>query len=397
MTASQADGNLKYILDFQSALRQFTQKYEKIEKIGQSKSQMQLQLKLTNGNNNNNNNNVNNKDKKAKNKKEKILPKLFNGYEGVYHKYPDLITGFYCMTPSEQIIVLETRAKEPMETEYFIQNIIQSYPGTFHILCDSNYSFPAPREYCLLDSLIQKIKIPISMNDLVRLSGLYFQNTKAHELFPIIQKLEYLMQCKSIQQADNENLFPTVRELRMLAFRTHSLFSAPLQPGIPIPPQRRNPGANFGFTFEYNNNYNNKQKSKTLLESKPLSDSDSDNDFPPPDLDLSNHINDSYIDSKKKKKQNGATEVKRKNPRNSRISFAQESSIATNINTNTNANTDTDTNSNININQSGKSNSCYVIGGTTGLYLKIPKAYINSNNTIFGNAPLSAIIGCVIY
>lgn len=145
----------------------------------------------------------------------------------------DLITGFILSTTEERIMVVETRVDEPNEATNVLFQLTKNMPKNCHFLADREINFPFPRLYVSFDSLVKFISIPIPISDLLRLDGLYFHKSINSILFPVIQKLNYLLNCKSIKNAEDCDFFPTEKEIHQLISKSLYLTEIPLQKCIP--------------------------------------------------------------------------------------------------------------------------------------------------------------------
>jgi hypothetical protein len=145
---------------------------------------------------------------------------------------PDLITGFHFVSPTEQLLVLETRVKAPKAATSALEDYLKGLPRVVHALGDKREKFEAPRLYCLFNHLVRRITVPMGISDLLRLEGLYIRHSSLYKLCGVVNKLNALMGATSISQAVNDLILPTHRELAGLIASLNSLYSAPLQNGI---------------------------------------------------------------------------------------------------------------------------------------------------------------------
>jgi hypothetical protein len=145
---------------------------------------------------------------------------------------PDLITGFHFISPMEQIIVLETRAKAPNEGTSAVERYLRTLPKVVHALGDKRERFGAPRLYCLFNHLLKTIAVPMGIADLLRINGLYLRHSSLYQLCGVVNKLNALMGATSLPQAVEELILPTHRELKSLIGSIAAMYSAPLLPGM---------------------------------------------------------------------------------------------------------------------------------------------------------------------
>lgn len=192
-------------------------------------------------------------------------------FKNCVRKSPDLITGFHFVSPKEEVFVLETRAYRPnkasLSLELFLRNEI---PPETHIICNSSIVFPAPRLYCCTDNLIQRVEIPISLDDLLKINGLYFQKSENHKLFPIAQKLANLLQSKKTTEV--VDAFPNFSEIKILEKRAPSLYATPIQKSLSTAPIIHAKGADFGDLEKENNNDRNFALNNNNDNSLPIND-----------------------------------------------------------------------------------------------------------------------------
>lgn len=149
-------------------------------------------------------------------------------FPDAFRRSIDLITGFHFMTPNEQVIVVETRVKEPKKATTYLNSFLQTLPCHVHILGNPHMKFPAPRLYCLLDQLVKKVNMPIPMKDLIRIEGLYYQHHVNHKFYSPIMKLKDLLTVKSIAEAVDADIFPTSKEIKLLYDKSELLSIMPL-------------------------------------------------------------------------------------------------------------------------------------------------------------------------
>jgi hypothetical protein len=160
----------------------------------------------------------------------------------------DLVIGFHFQTPSEQIIVLETRAITPNCGTLSVERYLQKLPADIHAMGDCEERFGNPPVYCLFDELIKKVSLPIGMSDLLRLEGLYSRRSGMYRFCGILNKLNGLMGCGSLMEAVNGGLFPTVAEIQLIAENAPQFYSYPFDATLP-PAIVRFAGGEKGLNF----------------------------------------------------------------------------------------------------------------------------------------------------
>jgi hypothetical protein len=148
-----------------------------------------------------------------------------------FRKCVDLITGFHFLSTKEEIFVLESRLDDRKHATFELNKFLRYFSKDIHILGDTSISFPAPRKYCCLDRLVKRIEIPISLDELLQIHGLYFHSSPNHRLFSIAKKLHDLLQCQTLIEAEERNAFPNYQELKGLLKRAIGLFAMPLLDG----------------------------------------------------------------------------------------------------------------------------------------------------------------------
>lgn len=141
----------------------------------------------------------------------------------------DLITGFILSTPEEKIVVVESRVDLPNESTNVLYQLTKNVPKNCHFLFDIEIDFPYPRLYNGFDTLIKIIDVNVPISDLLRIDGLYFHKSINSILFTVVQKLNYLLSCKSIKNAEDCDFFPTEKELIQLISKAQILTEIPLQ------------------------------------------------------------------------------------------------------------------------------------------------------------------------
>lgn len=176
---------------------------------------------------------INEFNSKMANESNKLILSTLN-YSKAIKSSIDLITGFILETTEEKIMVIETRVDEPNEATNILSQITNNLSKNCHFLADKTISFPYPRLYTGFDSLVKLISIPIPVVDLLRIDGLYFHKSINSILFPVIQKLNYLLTCKSIKNAEDCDFFPTEKEMIQLISKGEILTKIPFQKGIPL-------------------------------------------------------------------------------------------------------------------------------------------------------------------
>ena len=155
------------------------------------------------------------------------------GFEQLFMKNKDVITGIHIMTPGEQIIILETRGQEPMGAAKGLEKLFTSFDPKTHVLGNRTLFYFPPRFYLPFDPAIQKISIPLPMKDLLRIDGLYYPKSPNYKFYPILTKLGHIMECCSLSEMENGSLFPTVKELQFLMSKASAFYTIPFQIGMP--------------------------------------------------------------------------------------------------------------------------------------------------------------------
>lgn len=175
-------------------------------------------------------------------------------FERFYRKSKDIITGVQIITPSEQIIILETRGQEPMGSAKGLEHLLRSFdPSIAHVLANKPFFFKPPRLYCLCDNAISKINLPLSMSDLLRIEGLYFPKSPNYKFYPVLTKLSHIFECNTLIEMQEGNLFPTLEELMFLLSMAGVFYTIPFQKGMPPMSMSASHGpvkANFGNSPE---------------------------------------------------------------------------------------------------------------------------------------------------
>ena len=153
---------------------------------------------------------------------ESVL-QTFN-YENSAKTNPDIITGFHLITPKEHIIIIESRAKEPMLSFPKIFRFFQTSSNqSVKFLYDTNARFPSPRQYSTLSTLYQIMELPVNIVDLVKVEQLYFHNSIIYVLFEVVQKLANIIQAQDFKFVMDNEMFPTVPQLIQLLTKADSL------------------------------------------------------------------------------------------------------------------------------------------------------------------------------
>lgn len=178
-------------------------------------------------------------------------------FERFYRKSKDVITGVQIMTPSEQIIILETRAQEPMGSTKGLEHLLRSFdPAIAHVLANRSLIFKPARLYCLFDNAISKVSLPLSMSDLLRIEGLYFPKSPNYKFYPILTKLSHIFESNTLAEMSEGDLFPNREELMFLLSMAGVFYTIPFQKGMPPMSMSSSHGpvkANFGNVPEPTN------------------------------------------------------------------------------------------------------------------------------------------------
>jgi hypothetical protein len=141
-----------------------------------------------------------------------------------FPKCADITTGFHLVSPREEVWVLESRRREAATRS--LEGFLRALPQDAHIIANTNVTFSAPRLYCCFDSLVKTISIPVSVDELGRIRGLYCHDTEAHRLFSVATKLGLLIGCEGLSASDE--LWPTYTELRLLMRKANGLLAMPI-------------------------------------------------------------------------------------------------------------------------------------------------------------------------
>lgn len=199
-------------------------------------------------------------------------------------KSVDLITCFHFVSPKEEIFLIETRAQFPNTASQSIEIFLRNeMPSGVHIIASTSIDFPAPRLYCCFEDLIHRVEIPISLNQMLQIDGLYLHKNRNHLLFPIVQKLANLLQAHKFK--DIMNSFPKYSEICLLEKRNQSLFSEPLHKNlatIQVVPattadfddsnekKANNPAINNNLVYTYLSNPNNSSNKPNIRKNERL-------------------------------------------------------------------------------------------------------------------------------
>ena len=137
---------------------------------------------------------------------------------------PDVITGFHLTTPTEHIIIIESRAVEPNFSFLKISKFFNTTPPKCaRFFYDVNVKFPSPRQYSKLSTLYQFIELPVSILEFVKVEQLYFHNSVIYVLFEVIQKLTAIIKAKDFKFICDNEMFPTVEQMIQLITKADSL------------------------------------------------------------------------------------------------------------------------------------------------------------------------------
>ena len=186
-------------------------------------------------------------------------------FKNCYRKSTDIITGFHFLSPKEEVFILETRAYRPnkasLSLEVFLRDNIAQIKGS-HIIANNSACFPAPRLYCCMETLIKRVEIPIVIEDLLQINGLYFQNHENHKLFSISQKLSCLL--SSHVYSEILDSFPNYNDVKILEKKSASLSFIPIQKNLSTVHVVHAIGSDFGDFKEPTdqNIYNNINQTK---------------------------------------------------------------------------------------------------------------------------------------
>lgn len=224
-TCTRSDGTWHYA----SKILQFVQKYHKNACKLQSSPPLApfATSKIRNPVNNNQQSNDSN-DSTEKPDERKY------SFEKFYRANKDVITGVQILTPNEQIIILETRGQEPMNSAKGLENLLRKFDQEkAHILANKTFFFQTPRLYCLFDSCMSKVSLPLSMGDLLRIEGLYFPKSPNYKFYPVLTKLSHIHESNTFNEMVDGDLFPTFDELMFLTSHTGHLYTIPFQKGMP--------------------------------------------------------------------------------------------------------------------------------------------------------------------
>jgi hypothetical protein len=154
-------------------------------------------------------------------------------YLAIAGRQPDVVIGFHFQTPHEQVIVLETRAKDPNLGNAMVTEFLMALPPFVHAIGDSECRFENPPLYGLLDELVFSIVVPVALSDLLRLEGLYSRRRSMYQFCGVLNKLNNLLACGSLSEAVTGELFPTVDEIRRIADKAPAFYALPIDIGMP--------------------------------------------------------------------------------------------------------------------------------------------------------------------
>ena len=167
-----------------------------------------------------------------------------------FRQCADLITGFHFVSPKEEIFVLESRWDRKTKATKRLDDFLKTLPNTTHVLGNINHTFKAPRLYCCFDRLVKRVEVPIPLDEMLQIKGLYFVRRDNHKIFSVSQKLQNLMQSKTLIEAVNSKSFPTYSEIKMLLRRAPGLYSMPLDQAFSIAPRPEVCYGHFGEAME---------------------------------------------------------------------------------------------------------------------------------------------------
>jgi hypothetical protein len=131
-----------------------------------------------------------------------------------------LITGFFFVSPKEAVLVLEARDAEPFEGCGLLDGL-----GCERLMSSRELTFGEPRLYGEFERLVKRIDCTKSLEELVTINGLYSRHSAESLVLPVIQKLTWLMKCRTLKEADICGFFPTVPELLQIIAMKINLIS----------------------------------------------------------------------------------------------------------------------------------------------------------------------------
>jgi hypothetical protein len=173
------------------------------------------------------------------------------GFQHVFRSHEDVITGFHFVGGKEHIFVLESRMDEKKNASKKLEDFLKQFPPTVHILADEAETFRAPRLYCCFDRLIKTIRIPISLQDLLKVGGLYVRSKENHKLFKVSQKLVTILRSRCLSEVVISEAFPSYREMKLLEKKARGLYAMPLFDGYPVLDLEVVENADFGECENY--------------------------------------------------------------------------------------------------------------------------------------------------
>jgi hypothetical protein len=169
-----------------------------------------------------------------------------SSFQRAFRSYQDIITGFHFLTPKEEIFVLETRCDDRKKATKKLDRLLRGFPATLHILGNRRKKFNAPRLYCCFDRLLKTVEVPIVIEEMLRLEGLYFRSDENSQLFSVAQKFNDLIGSRTLCEAATLQAFPTYREIKVLIRRAVGLYVIPLPHCFPVHPRPVVNEADFG-------------------------------------------------------------------------------------------------------------------------------------------------------
>jgi len=155
-------------------------------------------------------------------------------YETASRKSIDIITGVHIVTPEENMLFIESRADLSLFIISKIISLFERAPPQTKAYLDKEFKFPFPRIYSGFDTLIKTIKLKFGVQSLYGIEGLFFHNSINSILFPLVQKLNLLLEANSLSQIASQDLFPLNDELQQLFYISDALSIPTPLPSAPI-------------------------------------------------------------------------------------------------------------------------------------------------------------------
>jgi len=148
----------------------------------------------------------------------------------------DYFSGFHIITPNEHLYVIETRMTNPNNCSKILVDLCLDAPHCIQIIANTHNLYLSPR---LFNFFLKNILIPVNINELQQLHGMYLRKSSLFPLCKTINQLADLCSNISTELPSSESILELESKIPEISVAPVAVFLPPIRStSIPIPPKQ---------------------------------------------------------------------------------------------------------------------------------------------------------------